>query len=102
MGHSYCKMVKETSEDVVAIGIGSAGSRIVSLLSKESLLVDRFAFVSCDKNDFELSEGGEEILIDSPVDQKLTPSLIRGLSLAARDSIRRTLEGAKVAFVVAG
>lgn len=88
--------------DYVAIGLGSAGIRMVNLLSKESLLVDRFAYISCDKNDFEVASEGEKILIDSPIDQKLTPSIVRGLSMQTIGTIRRILEGAQVAFVVAG
>lgn len=88
--------------DFVAIGIGSAGSRIVSLLSKETTHVDRFAYVSFDHNDFDVATTGTKILIDSPVDQKLTPSIVRGLSMRCIAGIRRILEGAEVAFVVAG
>lgn len=96
-------MTKENySGDYLAIGLGSAGTRIVSLLSKKSLLVDRFAYISCDRNDLEAADNGTKILIDSPVDQKLTPSIVRGLSTRALSPIRRVLEGAKVAFVVAG
>ncbi len=84
------------------MGIGSAGSRIVSLLGKESLLIDRVAFISCDNNDFEGVHAGEVIKIDSPVDQKLSPALVRGLTLKHCDEIRRLLEGARVVFVVAG
>ncbi len=93
---------KNLAGDYVAIGVGSAGSRMVSLLSKESLLVDRFAYISCDRNDFEVGGEGEKILIGSPIDQKLTPSIVRGLSTKALGTIRRVLEGAQVAFVVAG
>ena len=50
--HPALIMSGETSSGITAVGIGSAGSRIVSLLSKESLLIDKFAFISCDANDF--------------------------------------------------
>ncbi|MDV3244656.1 MAG: hypothetical protein LYZ66_05730 [Nitrososphaerales archaeon] len=95
-------MSDQTSGGIVAVGIGSAGSRIVSLLGKESLLIDRVAFISCDNNDFEGVHTGEVIKIDSPVDQKLSPALVRGLTLKHCDEIRRLLEGARVVFVVAG
>lgn len=94
-------MSVESSSCVTAVGIGSAGSRIVSLLSKESLLIDRFAFVSCDANDFE-GANGQVLKIDSPVDQKLTPALVRGLALKRFDEIRALLRGSQAVFVVAG
>ncbi|HUH99430.1 MAG TPA: hypothetical protein VLY65_00160 [Nitrososphaerales archaeon] len=86
----------------MALGIGSAGARIVSALSKETTLVDRFAYVSCDESDLEAVEGGEKILIDGPIDQKLTPPMVRGLSIPYRDEIRSVLQGARIVFIVAG
>jgi cell division protein FtsZ len=88
--------------EITAIGLGSAGSKIVSLLSKESLLVDRFAYVSCDKSDFDSVENGDKVLVESPVDQKLTPAMVRGLAFASYPRIRAVLGGSKVVFVVAG
>jgi cell division protein FtsZ len=94
-------MSVETPSGITAIGIGSAGSRIVSLLSKESLLIDRFAFISCDANDFEGAHG-QVVKIESPVDQKLTPALVRGLALKHLDEIRALVSGSEAVFVVAG
>lgn len=96
-------MIEQTPAGSVAVvGIGSAGSRIVSRLSKEPLSVDRFACVSCDESDFEFSQGAERILIESPVDQKLTPAMVRGLALSSHGRMREVLSGSKVVFVVAG
>ena len=96
-------MIEQTGiGDVLAVGAGTAGSRIVSLLSKESLLVDRFAYVSCNPDDFSMAPLGEKVLIDCPVDQKLSPAIVRGLALDSRDRILAAFNGAKVIFVVAG
>jgi cell division protein FtsZ len=94
-------MSGENLSGITAIGIGSAGSRIVSLLSKESLLIDRFAFISCDANDFEGAHG-QTLKIESPVDQKLTPALVRGLALKHMDEVRGLVRGSQAVFVVAG
>jgi cell division protein FtsZ len=88
--------------EVTAVGIGSAGIKIVSLLSRKSLLVDRFVYVSCDKSDFSTVESKDTILIESPVEQKLTPAIVRGLALGSCPSIREALSGSKVVFIVAG
>lgn len=93
-------MLNSKQGEITAVGIGSAGSKIVSLLSNRSLLVDRFVYVSCDDGDF--SDANEGILIESPVDQKLTPSMVRGLALGLHSKIRYALSGSKVVFVVAG
>jgi cell division protein FtsZ len=87
---------------VTAVGIGSAGTKIVSLLSRKSILVDRFAYVSCDDGDFSTVEPKHTILVESPVDQKLTPAMVRGLALGMQERIRDVVKDSKVVFVVAG
>jgi len=87
---------------ITAVGLGSAGIKIVSLLSKESLLVDRFVYVSCDSNDFDCVESGERILVEAPVAQKRSPAMVRGLASGARASISGALAGSQAVFVVAG
>jgi cell division protein FtsZ len=88
--------------EVTAVGIGSAGVKVVSLLSRKSLLVDRFVYVSCDEGDFSTVDSRDTILIESPVDQKLTPPMVRGLALGSEPKIKEAIGGSKVVFVVAG
>lgn len=95
-------MTGDLDNKTVAIGVGSAGARIVSMLSKESLLLDEFVYISCDQDDFSLTSKGKRIMIKCPFDQKLTPSLVRGLALAHYKSIKEALNGAKIVFVIAG
>jgi cell division protein FtsZ len=87
---------------ITAVGLGSAGTRIVSLLSRQSVVVDRFAFISCDSVDLARIDRGDKLLIESPMDQKLTPALVRGLSFGSVSRIREVLKGSKVVFIVAG
>src|SRR4029077_19600134 len=86
----------------VALGIGSAGIRIVSALSRETTLVDRFAYLTCDKADLEAAGDGEQLVIDSPMAQKPSPSMVRGFALPHHGEMKRLVKGAKVVFVVAG
>jgi cell division protein FtsZ len=95
-------MFSNGSAEITAVGIGSAGSRIVSLLSRQSLLVNRFVYVSCDRDDLVNAGTGEKILVESPVDQKLTPGMVRGLALGFHSKIREAVVGSEVVFVVAG
>jgi len=88
--------------EVLAVGIGSAGSRIVSLLSRQLSSIERIVYVSCDKDDLLTSGPGEKILIQSPIDQRLTPAIVRGLSLKYTSKIRDAVKNSKVVFVVAG
>ena len=87
---------------ITAVGVGSAGTKIVSLLSRKSLMVERYSYVSCDEGDFSTVEAKDSILIESPVDQKLTPSIARGLAIASLPRIRSALNGSEVVLVVAG
>ncbi len=96
------ELVVNNKSNVTAVGIGSAGIKIVSLLSRKSLLVDRFAYVSCDESDFSTVESKDTILVESPVEQKLTPAMVRGLALAASRKITDAVSGSSVVFVVAG
>lgn len=93
---------QKTTDEVAVIGIGSAGTRIVSLLSRKPLFVDRYAYVSCDVEDFAPVDLKDAIHIQSPIDQKLTPSLVRGLALPYHGRIKDAISGSKVVFVVAG
>jgi cell division protein FtsZ len=95
-------MQSNQQSEITAIGVGSAGTRMVSLLSKCSLLIDRFAYVSCDAGDLPAGAEAEAILVQSPVDQKLTPAMARGLALSSRPRIREAVGTSKVVFVVAG
>ena len=88
--------------EVVALGIGSAGIRIVSALSRETTLVDRFAYLTCDEADLEAAGDGERLVIESPVVQKPSPSMVRGFAMRHHEEMRRLVNGAKVDFVVAG
>ena len=45
---------------------------------------------------------GRRSLIDCPIDQKLTPPMVRGLSIAYRREMASLLDGAKIVFIVAG
>ena len=95
-------MVAQNIRGVAAVGIGSAGTRIVALLSRKTLVVDRYAHISCDKEDFSPVESEDSILIESPIDQKMTPSMVRGLSMRYKQRIKDSIEGSKVVLVVAG
>ena len=88
--------------EVTVIGIGSAGVKIVSLLSRKRLLVDRYVYVSCDEEDFSTVEPKDTLLVESPVLQKLTPAIARGLALGGVGGIREAIGRSRLVFVVAG
>ena len=90
------------NSEVVAVGVGSAGIRIASLLSRKQIEIDRFAYVSCDRSDFSTVDQDAAIEIESPIDQKLTPAIVRGLAFASLDKIRAAIGGSKVVLVIAG
>ncbi len=91
-----------SSSEVVAIGIGSAGIRIVSALSRETTLVNRFAYLTCDPADLESAGEGERVLIEAPLAQRPSPSMVRGFAMPYHERMRSLVGDAKVVFVVAG
>ena len=91
-----------STSEVVAIGIGSAGIRIVSALSRETTLVNRFAYVTCDPADLESSGEGEKLLIETPLVHKPSPSMVRGFAASHHAELKALVQDAKVVFVVAG
>lgn len=94
-------MFTQNQSEIAVVGVGSAGSRIVSHLRRQTQLPVKFAAISCDADD--LNPGIENvILIESPVDQKLSPSLVRGLASRYLPNIVEVVAGSKVVFVVAG
>ncbi len=96
------ELVVNNRAKTVAVGIGSAGIKVVSLLSRKSLMVDRYAYISCDDNDFSTVDLKDAMLIDSPVEQKLTPAMVRGLAMGYQERIRELVSGSEVVFIVAG
>jgi cell division protein FtsZ len=90
------------TSEVVAVGIGSAGIRIVSALSKENTSLGKFAYVTCDSADLEAAGEGMRVLIESPIVQKPSPSMVRGLAIPYQGAIKEIVEDAKAVFVVAG
>ena len=96
------KLVVNTRGGVTAIGVGTAGVKIVSLLSRKSLLVDRYAYVSCEAGDFSTVEPKDTIQVESPVVQKLTPAIVRGLAIRSIPRVKEVIGDSEVVFVVAG
>lgn len=92
----------ENPGDIAAVGIGTAGTKIVSLLSRKSVLLDKFVYISADSGDFSTVDSDDAILIRSNIVQKLTPAITRGLAIDSIPAIRSALRGSKIIFVVAG
>ena len=95
-------MIVNSRGETTVVGVGSAGVKIVSLLSRKPLLVDRYLYISCAEEDFSTVEKKDTLLVDSTVDQKLTPAIERGLALGRIGSIRDAIGKSKLVFVVAG
>ena len=95
-------MLVNNRTKIAAVGVGSAGIKIVSLLCRKPLVVDRCLYVSCDPGDFSTVEPKDTILIESQVEQKLTPAIVRGLALGSAEALREAVSRSKLVFVVAG
>jgi len=64
--------------------------------------VDRFAYVTCDPADLESAGDGEQLVIETPIVQKPSPSAVRGFAMSHHGEMKELVKDAKVVFVVAG
>jgi len=87
---------------ISALGIGSAGCRILSYLHRSSTLIENFIYISCDDHDFSHSPLGEKMLITSGMCSSESPSAIRGMAMGYMDKIRKILADSKYVFIISG
>jgi cell division protein FtsZ len=87
---------------VTVIGVGSAGCRIAQQLSKESKLLERFLYLTCDEHDVVNVTRGERIVIDAVSSGKETPYKVRKLATSKMAEVRHLLKDTRVVFIVAG
>lgn len=89
-------------DKVLAIGVGTAGCRILSNLESKKIPVDDFVYISCEKNDMDCSSLGKKLFIDSGFGVQNIPSNIRGIGQRYEKELRRILSGSKLVFLVGG
>ncbi|MCP8316408.1 MAG: hypothetical protein H3Z51_06050 [archaeon] len=87
---------------ISALGIGSAGCRILSHLHRSSILIENFIYISCDDQDLSYSPLGEKILITPDICSSRSPSAIRGIAIGHTDQIRKILADSKYVFIISG
>lgn len=87
---------------ISALGIGSAGCRILSYFHRSSALIENFIYISCDDHDFSHSPLGEKMLITSGICSSGSPSAIRGMAMGYIDKVRKILADSKYVFIMSG
>ncbi|MDG6999308.1 MAG: hypothetical protein JRN15_09360 [Nitrososphaerota archaeon] len=87
---------------VAIVGVGSAGCKIASQLSKESKLLEHFVYVTCDEHDVANITKGEKILLDATASGRSSPYAIRGVASLKLPEIRRNIGDSEVVFIISG
>jgi cell division GTPase FtsZ len=87
---------------MIAIGVGTAGCRILSQLHHSSTIIERFVYVSCDEYDLCNSPLGDKILIDPEKCLPRSPSAIRGMAMGYVEQMKSILAGSKYVFIISG
>ncbi len=87
---------------VAVFGIGSAGCRIASQLSKGNKLLEHFVYLTCDDHDVANIARGEKIIVDVTSRSKSTPYAVRGLAESKIPEIRQQLKGSELVFIISG
>lgn len=90
------------NDKVLAVGLGTAGCRILSHLEKSGLNVDEYVYMSCEKQDLEYSSSEKTLFIDTGSIGKNTPSRVRGAAHKYVREIREAVSGSRLVFIVAG
>lgn len=89
-------------DKVLALGIGTAGCRVLSYLSNTKMGIDNYVSISCDKQDLEFISKSKKILLNIGVMSNRTPSHVRGAAQGHMKEIRSILEGTRLVFLVSG
>lgn len=90
------------NDKVLALGIGTAGCRVLSYLSNKKMGIDNYISISCDKQDLEFVSKSKKILLNMGVMNNRTPSHVRGAAQGNIKEIRSILEGTRLVFLVSG
>ena len=89
----------DESSNIIGVGIGTAGCRIASKISRFKTGVHHFHYLSCDEND--LKGLSESIYI--PLTQlKKEPAAVRGAGVKHLNKIREAVRGAKLTLIISG
>lgn len=88
--------------NLLAVGVGGAGCRIVSNLSRSKNPFNRFAFISCDEDDLARQGKGEKVFIPIEAATNVSPSYVRGVAAKYRDVLSALFYDSRIVFVFAG
>ncbi len=87
---------------VAVVGVGSAGCRIASQLSKESKLLEHFVYLTCDDHDIANLTRGEKVLVDATSKSKSTPYEVRGLAMSKIPQLRQQIKDSELVIIISG
>ncbi len=91
-------------DKILAVGIGTAGCRILSHLETADIGVDEYVYVSCDQRDLKVPifDARSQLFVDIGFDGKISPSYVRGVAQSYMKEIRSMLTGARLVFLISG
>ncbi len=95
-------MIEDKPNRVIGVGVGSAGCRITSRISRFKTGIDRFYYISLDENDLRGVPSQEAIHLPPQSIIKSEPSVARGAGLKHHSKIRSILKGVDVSIIIAG
>jgi len=89
----------DEASTIIGVGVGTAGCRVASKISRFKTGVHRFYYLSCDEND--LKGLSESVYI--PLTQlKKEPAVVRGAGVKHLSKIREVVRGAKLTLIISG
>lgn len=92
----------ERTKEVLAVGLGTAGCRILSYIKKEKTAIDRFLAISTDEDDIKALNDCETLLIPYQSVGKISPRYVRAVALNHAEKIRALIGQPNFTFILAG
>lgn len=93
---------KTSTDRITALGLGTAGCRILSKIESNGLRIDKYAYISCEKTDFDFSQSEKKLFLDIDLRSKSSPSRVRGAARKYSREIRELISDSKIVFIVSG
>ncbi|MEM4297745.1 MAG: hypothetical protein QW815_05195 [Nitrososphaerota archaeon] len=92
----------EKKREVIAVGLGTAGCRILARIKREDTFIDRFLAISVDEEDLRYLKESEKLLIPFQQGGKISPRYVRTAVSNYAHKINTAIGRPFVTFTIAG
>lgn len=92
--------ISDEASNIIGVGVGTAGCKVASKISRFKTGIHRFYYISCDEIDL---KGLSESIYIPPLNHlRREPATARGAGVKHLDRIREVVKGAKITLIISG